>query len=381
MNQKKQIIIHRIRRLVARHLTNLPGWRTNRKIVVIESDDWGSLRMPSLKAFQKLERFGLDLRSWDAERYNLNDSLGSRKDLELLFEVLSGVKGKEGNHAVFTPISIVANPDFERIKQADYREYFFEPFTVTLQKHPGCENAFELWLEGIQKRVFVPQMHGREHLNVTAWMTALQKREKQTLLAFHEGLWGFVPDQQQLPGIDFQAAFLLNDPNELEYHKTIIKEGLGLFEQLFGYRAVYFVPPNGPFNNKLNATLAENGVRYRSVAMIQRESLGMGKFKRSFHWLGQKEKFGITYIIRNCFFEPNQPGKDWVDTCLNQMEIAFRMKKPAVISSHRANYVGTLNPQNREKGLRQLRVLLSRIIKKWPDAEFMTTAQLGVLMR
>ena len=33
-----------------RNLSNLPGWRTSRKIVVIESDDWGTIRMPSNKA-------------------------------------------------------------------------------------------------------------------------------------------------------------------------------------------------------------------------------------------------------------------------------------------------------------------------------------------
>lgn len=35
-------------RTVIKNFSNLPGWRTNRKIVVIESDDWGSIRMPSL---------------------------------------------------------------------------------------------------------------------------------------------------------------------------------------------------------------------------------------------------------------------------------------------------------------------------------------------
>jgi hypothetical protein len=336
--------------------------------------------MPSLDAFHRLEKAGLDIRSLDAERYNQNDSLGSGKDLELLFEVLSGVTDKNGNYAVFTPITIVANPDFEKIKQSDFKEYFYEPFTETLKKHPGCENAFKLWQEGINKKVFLPQMHGREHLNVSAWLSALQKGDQQTRLAFDEGLWGFVPDQQKLPGIDFQAAFLLSYPAELEYHKKVIKEGLDLFEKLFGYRATYFVPPNGPFNNSLNATLAENGIKFRSVAKIQRESLGHGKFKKSFHWLGQKEKHGITYISRNCFFEPNQLGKDWINACLGEMEVAFRMKKPAVISSHRVNFVGTLNPKNREEGLRQLKVLLSQILKKWPDAEFMTTEQLGELI-
>jgi hypothetical protein len=39
---------------IVRNLANLPGWCTNRKIVVIESDDWGSIRMPSLTIFENL---------------------------------------------------------------------------------------------------------------------------------------------------------------------------------------------------------------------------------------------------------------------------------------------------------------------------------------
>ena len=32
---------------ITHNLLNIPSWHTNRKIVVIESDDWGSMRMPS----------------------------------------------------------------------------------------------------------------------------------------------------------------------------------------------------------------------------------------------------------------------------------------------------------------------------------------------
>ena len=37
-----------------RNLLNFRGWTTKRKIVVIESDDWGSIRMPSKNIFKKL---------------------------------------------------------------------------------------------------------------------------------------------------------------------------------------------------------------------------------------------------------------------------------------------------------------------------------------
>ncbi|MDF1576039.1 MAG: hypothetical protein P1P86_12700 [Bacteroidales bacterium] len=360
-------------------LSDIPGWKINKPVVVFESDDWGSIRMSSRGTYERLTKQGLDLDSADAERYNRNDALASRQDLEYLFEVLSSVKDINGNPAVFTPVSIVANPDFEKIKDADFQEYHFEPFTETLKRNKGTENAFELWMEGIENRVFVPQLHGREHLNVTSWMNSLRMDEKQTTLAFQEGFWGFVP--KSYPREDYQAAFLIDDLSELGYLKNVIHEAQKLFKDLFQYEAEFFVPPNGMFHNSLNQALAENKIKYRYVSRIQNEPLGKGKFRKKYHYLGQKEKNGIHYIIRNCFFEPSQVGKDWVDTCLKDIQVAFDKRKPAIIGTHRVNYIGSLNAANRDTGLKTLSELLRCILKRWPDATFLTTPQLGALMK
>ena len=50
-----------------------------------------------------------------------------------------------------------------------------------------------------------------------------------------------------------------------------------------------------------------------------------------------------------------------------------RFNKPAVISTHRVNYIGGLNPDNRENGLRNLDSLLNRIVQKWDDIEFISS--------
>ena len=42
-------------RSLLKKISAIPDWKTRRRIVVIESDDWGSLRMPSMNAFKKLE--------------------------------------------------------------------------------------------------------------------------------------------------------------------------------------------------------------------------------------------------------------------------------------------------------------------------------------
>lgn len=36
-----------LKQFITHNLLNIPGWHTNRRIVVIESDDWGSVSMPS----------------------------------------------------------------------------------------------------------------------------------------------------------------------------------------------------------------------------------------------------------------------------------------------------------------------------------------------
>ena len=66
---------------------------------------------------------------------------------------------------------------------------------------------------------------------------------------------------------------------------------------------------------------------------------------------------------------------------MEEIRVAFKWGKPAVISSHRVNYVGSIDPSNRDNGLDKLKKLLNKVLKKWPDVEFMTSAELGDLIR
>jgi hypothetical protein len=82
--------------------------------------------------------------------------------------------------------------------------------------------------------------------------------------------------------------------------------------------------------------------------------------------------------VRNCFFEPSlDPGFNWVDDCLRRMKIIFLWGKPAIIGSHRINFIGSLNEENRKKNLKALEFMLRSILKTWPEVEFITTDVLG----
>jgi len=363
-----------------KEISNIPGWKTGRKLVVLESDDWGSIRMPSREVFESLMKEGIDLLSDEGFRYNKYDSLATSDDLELLFEVLSSVKDSKGNTAVMTPVSVVANPDFEKIRQSGFTEYHYEPFTESLKRQKGCEQSFKLWQEGINKRLFTPQFHGREHLNVKTWMRALMSGHERTMLAFDKGVWGITTANDPDIRLEFQAAFDFIDPDDLPYQREVLVSGLDLFEKLFGYRAGYFVPPNGPFSSKLEKVCWNEGIKLLSVPKLQYEPVGSGRKRKRIHWLGQKSKAGSVYITRNCFFEPGEPDRDWVNTCLGEISNIFRWKKPAIISSHRVNYIGVHYFENRDNGLRQLGLLLKKIMKTWPDTEFITSAELGEII-
>ncbi len=369
-----------LKNILIRNLSNIPGWRTRRRLVVIESDDWGSIRMPSNEVFENLSKAGIDLISDEGYRFNKYDTLATAEDLSSLFEALSIANDSNGRPAVLTPVSVVANPDFDKIQNADFTEYYYEPFTETLGKYPGCENSFALWKEGITKRLFVPQFHGREHLNVKVWMRALNSKNDKTLLTFRNSMWGISTVHDPDIRVELQAAYDFIDPEDLNYQKEVITSGLNLFQELFGYRATFFVPPNGPFSSKLEPVCSASGIKYLSTSKIQIEPIGNGETTRNLHRLGQKNGNGLTYLTRNCFFEPSQNGQDWVDSCLKDISVAFKWNKPAVISSHRVNYIGALHRENREKGLSQLSQLLKEIMKCWPNAEFITSQELGEII-
>ena len=69
---------------VKRNLINLAGWRTNRQIVVIESDDWGSVRMASKEAYKHFDELGYRV---DECPYNRQESLESNEEMEILLDV------------------------------------------------------------------------------------------------------------------------------------------------------------------------------------------------------------------------------------------------------------------------------------------------------
>jgi len=370
----------KFKRTVGRHLANIPGWRTNRKIVVIESDDWGMIRMSSKEAYDWFLNKGYNV---DQCPYNRYDAIESNEDLELLFDVLSSVKDWRDNTAVFTANNIVANPHFAKIKDSGFRKYYFEPFTETLKKYPDRDRVTDLYKQGITQKIFRPQFHGREHINVNRWMDKLNSGNNIFLDAFEQNMFTVYKSGNNNGRRYCLDAFGFGNSKEWVNLNDSIKSGLDLFEDLWGYRSSSFIAPCYVWPQKLEGILAKNGVKFIQGTRVQRVPLQDEKLeiKKKYHYLGQKNLFGQRYLVRNVHFEPAaNSDADPVDRAMKEIDFAFRYKKPAIISSHRVNYIGSIRPENRDKNLKLLRTLMKRIVNQYSDVEFMSSDQLGELI-
>ena len=326
------------------------GWRTNRRIIVFESDDWGGIRMPDLDTYNNLLSKGLRVYNCPFSKY---DSLASEEDLSMLFEVLSGCKDIHGNNALLTANSIMANPDFEKIKSSGFREYHYELFTETLNKYPHHKGSFKLWKEGIEKKLFRPQFHGREHLYVERWMNALRMNLPETMIAFNLQMFGIGTTITSEKRKSYLAAFDIDRPEDVNPVKEYISEGLQIFIELFGYSSKSFVAPNFFWPSWLEKVLFDHGVLFLQTQRNQiLPDIDSGKVKKIPHYTGQRNKYGQIYTVRNCIFEPSlYPKVDSLNTCLSHINDAFRWGKPAIISTHRVNFIGSIVKSNRDNNL------------------------------
>lgn len=355
------------------NLKNLQGKRSKRKLVVIECDDWGSIRMPSREVYIKMLEENIPIVK---NRFNSFDTLADKQDLEYLFEILLSVKDKNGHGAVMTPITNVANPDFKKIKECDFAEYFYEPFTETLKRYDRDPETFNTWEKGMELGIFIPEMHGREHVSVQFWMQKLREGNKAVRKAF-ENEFIAVSISGLNPALDqFRPEFYFSGPEQIEFLKASISEGVQLFTNIFGYIPRVFVPGNSIFHPVFEKDLAETGVKFLYVSSFNPIPGKNGRIKYKYSRNGKMTSCGLIYYTRNCAFEPTDPGYRGIDLTIKQIETAFRWNKPANISTHRVNFVGGIEKSNREKGLIELKLLLDSIVRKWPDTEFVSSSEM-----
>ena len=282
------------------------------------------------------------------------DSIATADDLSALFEVLSSVKDSKGNSACITANICTANPDFDKIKSCNFNKFHFESFTKTLEKYSYEEDLLNIWKSGKQEKLFYPQLHGREHIHALAWLAELNAGNKDLIRAFELNSCS-IPYK----GINFQkrqnfqaALDRYNLKGEILFQKEWIKDCAEIFKNTFGYYSNSFIAPAYVWHKDIHSDLANCNIKTLQGIKLQYEPCNTfnKKYKRKLHFNGELDnKSDLIYTVRNVFFEPSIIEKEWVNSTLIGIEKAFQNYNPAIIGSHRINYIGRLNEQKSNK--------------------------------
>ena len=366
---------------ILNNIKNIYGWKTKRKIVVFSVDDYGNVRLASKKARENLDLAGLKVYS----RFDAFDTLETKQDLEALFETLTSVKDKNNRNAVMTPFALPCNIDFEGMAADHYKKYLYEVLPTTFEKLATKDSAayagtWNLWKEGIDNGIFVPQFHGREHFNLKVFNEKLRSKDKKLLTALKNRSLTSIVDSGYRT-INTMAAFDFWNLEENKIFEEVILDGLNKFEEVYGYKSIHFNPPGGREHPSIHKFLKSGGIKYLDTPLLKSEHLGFGKYKTIFNYTGKRNNYDMYYQVRNVVFEPTEKrGIDWVNYAMSQIKSAFFWNRPAIISSHRVNFCGYIDEKNRQNGISDLRSLLKNIVQKWPDVEFMSSVELGNLM-
>ncbi len=358
-------------------LNGYRGWRANEKIVVFESDDWGSIRTTNNKALDDLRRLGAAV---DNCHYLMNDSLETPADLVDLFSVLNKYKDCDGNPPVFTFNTIMANPNFLKIQESDFNKYYFTPFTESY-KNIFSDDILKIWKSGIKEGFIYPQFHGREHVNIRRWLGDLRRGREDTHVAFTHGMYGISGHVVKQKRGSYLAVFdeIGEDNNFINGY---LSEGFAIFKSVFGFDPKTFIAPNYVWSREVETESSKQGIIAMQGSATQilpsKNEQKTGIIK---NYIGKKSIDNMGYLMRNVVFEPSSaPSKDWVSSALDQMDAAFKQNRPVIIDSHRVNYVGSLNTNNRTESLKSLDELLKKMFRKWPDIKFYHSEKLAELI-
>ncbi len=354
------------------------AWRCADRILVIESDDWGSIRTSTTEAYAELASRGYEMRQ---SCYSV-DALETDDDLGELFDLLDDFEDSRGYPACITGNMVLANPNFDAIRRSGFERYTYEPVEATLQSTPQRGGVARLWREGMANRLFRPQLHAREHVRWWEWLEALRRGSPEALATFDLKMCGVpLAVSREQEGF-FQPVYVDHPlpPSGSDDLAKMVAEGVRLFEEQFGFRSLSTIAPNCAWTGETEDVWARHGVRYIQGGYEQLVISAAGTVSRA-HYLGERSKCDGWYLVRNCTFEPSKNAReDYWRNCLAGIARAFRFKIPAIVTSHRVNYIGSIVERNRRRGLEQLRRLLEQVRVKWPDVHFLSSAELGFMI-
>jgi len=313
--------------------------------VLIESDDWGP---------------GGD---FHAER------------LEKLLAMLNQHRDSSDRPAVLTADIVLSIPNIQKIKTSNDGNYF----RTSLESFP---DIYKVMQAGMRQGTFVPQLHGLEHLNGKAFAQLCLKNDPRILQAkVKDNWWDWESLDSPLQGHYVDGSTLPTTPLSKSDAQNIITTADKTFRQLFGHPSFSSVAPCYLWNDDVENEWNQCNIQFIQTAGYRctaRDKTGHYIQAPSIIRMGEKNKLGQIYLVRNVMYEPVD-GKNTAKTAFEEAVIALKQALPITISTHRYNY--TRSKKEFNQSLAGLDQLLTQIRQNLPATRFLASPELGHLIQ
>lgn len=335
------------------------GRKLKNQYVIIESDDWGAVRSTpkSIQFLKSIDKYN------ELDSYQRYDCLETHDDLQKLYEVLIKFKDKKGRHPLFQLNYIMQN-----LKTINFNNGSFELVNTFDYYGKDGLRIKNIISNGIKNNVFLPQLHGLWHLNIEQLIEDCKKNNIIKECFTNYGAVGY--GEGIMKGMDTFA-----DHNN--FSGSIVKAA-NIFNEEFGFMPKSVIFPCYTWAKDQEDELLELDIKTIQGSLFQYDPRNK---KRKMHFNGQKNRKGQFYFVRNVFFEPNKDRikgtlNKCVENSMSEIKTAFKNSKPAIICTHRCNFVGSIDRSVRDQNLELLKKLLERILEEFPDCEFISTCEL-----
>ncbi len=329
-------------------------WRALRA-VVLESDDWGlSGFFPSAAEAAAVDRAALAAGNFPAPYWG--STLEDSADVARLAGLLAEHRGADGLPPVLQANYIVSALHYRAAPDsAAWRRYDL-PSLPPRYERPGLWSAVDsARARGVWRAEFHGSFHYDDHLRRRAVAA-----DPRAAAAARLGVLLFPGSSRAWEWGHWRARETLAQELDL---------ALGVFRQRFGHAPVSICAPDYVWDGRAETLWAQRGLNIIQAKREQRHprwpggSLGERLLKALARIRDRSLHPGRTYLDRNCRFEPAQhPGGPAAAIAQTVAEVkrAWAAGRPAVIETHRVNYV-SLVPGQAEAGRSALAKLLEAL--------------------
>ena len=325
-------------------------WR-RLKVVVLESDDWGLCAWSADSQAHRVLAGTPAFRSPAGLRYG-GSTLESAADLRALAGSLREFRGADGFPPVWQANMVVAAPDYDRI-----RPPLFEEAEVPLVAYPNAPSRWRrpgAWDEVQKLReegLWWPELHGLHHLPEHTWITALRRNTDDARRAF---------DQHSFVCAAVEASGEYDPAEPRPARLSRLTRAIELFTHLVGRAPWSFCPPDYRWDDSIEHEAVRRGIKVLQ-GKAEQHGASLPRLRRLWlrrAWPGTYDR--CLHMPPRIAFEPRQATlRVGVEAAHRAARDCWNRGQPAVISSHRVNYVH-LEAGWSDDGRARLRDLLAR---------------------